>query len=314
MRFSLHMSRVFVFIAVVGVAIAVWTALGVVGAQPPPLIGDEVSVSQAELDRVTGDMLDSRNRSLDAVGSSVESTRPGEGRVAGADFSNRGNLDLAGSAVRANLENRGSRANEAGAVPPAPILDPLLDRADVLYRLASRVRTLRTAVTYQDSMTREAPFYFRFFEFRSLRARVERDILSYRQANSLALNEFKATLYQTESDTNRERVAELRDEATASVEKESKTSLAHDNALLDEIASSAVAEWTPPGTVESGAQLSDAFSILFLDRLASIGKQVFVSDYAPLTMQEQSPETTSWIPGEREFDRKLVNVLEGIEQ
>lgn len=312
MRFSLHISRAFVFVAVAGVAIAVWTAFGVVAAQPPPLVGDELSVSQAELGRVTGDILDSRNRTLETIASSEESTRPGIERVAGADFSNRANLDLAGSAVRANLENRKKPGNEAGAAPPAPIIGPLLDRADALYRLSNRVMTLKTVVTYRNSMTREAPFYFRFLGFRALRARVERDILGYREANSLALSEFKSTLYQTESDTNGERVAELRDEATASVEKESKTSLAHDNALLDGIASSAVAEWTRVETVESGAQLSDAFSTLFLDRLASIGEQVFVSDYAPVTMQEQSLEMTSWIPGERDLGREFETSAGGV--
>jgi hypothetical protein len=306
MRASLFILRAFVFIAVAGVILAVWAALGAIQASPPALVGDEVSVSKADVGRIAGDVLNSRSQALDIVASGEESPRSTVGPTANPRLSDQSNLESARTAVQASLENRNPQVTET-RIPPAPIIDPLLDQADALYWQGVSDLTGKTVGIYQDLIALEAPYYLRYIGFQALRATVDRDVISYRELNSLPLNDSKSTLYQTESDTNRDRLESLATDAATAIDKEKKAILTSRNALLDRLVAGAVANWTRGETGESGARPHAAFRSLFLDRLAAIGKQVFPPEYQLRRPPAQVPgaHMTSWLSGEEELTREF---------
>jgi hypothetical protein len=148
-------------------------------------------------------------------------------------------------------------------------------------------------------MSKEAPLYLLYLGYLVLGNTVDRDLMDYRDLNSLPLNDAKSAIYKTESDSNRKKIDELRSEAEAAVKKIGDDLDSRYGATIDTMAQDFVTKLESGRREEQGPQGRDTSVAYIRDMLTGFQPSDVVVTESQL---EPNPvaDSSGWVAKEKE--------------
>jgi hypothetical protein len=236
MRVLIWISRFLVPISLVMAILAALILARMLFALAPALPSDELAILTANVNTANSTLVTTSIEALDSVKSPESSPER-----------NPLNSQLYGNAALSLNGSRNSELNFLSSLSgeskteadtrllASPELETALDQADAIYKEKLDKSTESAVDIYRKSMALEAPFYIKYLGFLMLSNVIERDILSYRELNSLELNDAKSTYYKDESDSNRMKAQEIRAEAGDNVRRMDEGLEAQYSVNIDEL-------------------------------------------------------------------------------
>jgi hypothetical protein len=220
MKTGRFIARFILYASLVAAIVAAWVTVTVLKAPEPVMQAEALGSFSETIARETRVLFDDRADALSELESYVG---------IGAGPISRGPGPAPGTPRFENAQATASQAvtggiftaalpSAAGMLISSPELDEILDTADAMYVTSVRYRTARLVPFYTDAMASESDDYYRYLGYRTLMRTVDRDLIRYRELESLPFQESKMDLYRGISDESRRELTDQRNIARVGAE------------------------------------------------------------------------------------------------
>jgi hypothetical protein len=259
-------ARILLYAILFAAIVATWIVVTELEAPAPEIAGDEIDAFQAQLADSARGLVAERSEALSQIGNLDE-------WHALAMTAHRGVPTSIGfqaekSRVETVLTDRiglTSRSAMATGQYDLPELGDVLDEADSLYEEQLSERTSAMESVYRESMIDSGDDYIGQLSYYALAAALRRDLIKYRQLNSLPLHEIKLNYYQGEYVRFRDELASMRSTADALAnERADEIEAKYDDmvaALIAQIAATLAEQPSAPEGPVMGADILESLEL-----------------------------------------------------